>query len=72
MRMGSGSSMVPMVGCDDDSSVGAESGAVDDQERRDRFAEINERARRAFLDGAAAEWPRANGRPSTDEGCVGC
>jgi hypothetical protein len=37
--------------------------AMDD--RRDRFAELNERARRAFLEGAAEEWTRMHGRPPT-------
>jgi len=36
-------------------------------DRRDRFAEINERARRAFLEGAAAAWRQQNGRPPTSE-----
>jgi len=44
-----------------------------DEDRTHRFAEINERARRAFLDGAAEEWTRANGsdhRPPTSS--IGC
>jgi len=35
--------------------------------RRRRIVEINEKARRAFLEGAAEEWARANGRPPTEE-----
>ena len=31
-----------------------------------RLAEINEKARRAFLEGGAEEWQRANGRPPTE------
>jgi hypothetical protein len=40
---------------------------MDEQVRARRFAEINERARRAFLEGAAQEWTQANGRPPTRE-----
>ena len=40
---------------------------MDEQGRARRFAEINERARRAFLEGADEEWTRANGRPPTRE-----
>jgi hypothetical protein len=35
--------------------------------RSQRFAELNERARRAFLEGAAEEWRRRHGRPPTAE-----
>ena len=38
-----------------------------DAAHRRRVAEINEKARRAFLEGAAEEWQRANGRPPTDD-----
>jgi hypothetical protein len=44
--------------------------AMDD--RRDRFADLNERARRAFLQGAAEEWTRLNGRPPTAEQPIVC
>jgi hypothetical protein len=40
---------------------------VADPDRAQRFADINERARRAFLEGAAEEWQQANGRPPTEE-----
>lgn len=40
---------------------------MDQQDRALRIAEINERARRAFLEGAAQEWARRNGRPLTRE-----
>lgn len=40
---------------------------MDEQVRARRFAEINERARRAFLEGAAEEWTRTNERPPTRE-----
>jgi hypothetical protein len=41
---------------------------MDEQDRARRFAEINEHARRSFLEGAAEEWARANGRaPAPDE-----
>ena len=33
--------------------------------RRYRLAKLNERARRAFLEGAAEEWARVHGRPPT-------
>ena len=36
-------------------------------DRRVRFAEINERARRAFLEGAAEAWRQQHGRPPTTE-----
>jgi hypothetical protein len=36
-------------------------------DREARYAEINERARRAFREGAAEEWQRANGRPPTED-----
>jgi hypothetical protein len=39
----------------------------DDGSRDRRNAEINAKARRAFLEGAAAEWSKANGRPPTEE-----
>ena len=35
--------------------------AMDD--RRHRFADVNERARRAFLEGAPEAWTRVKGRP---------
>lgn len=38
----------------------------DAQHRARRVAEINERARRALLEGAAEERERANGRPPTE------
>jgi len=38
----------------------------DDAARPCRSVEINEKARRAFLEGAAEEWSRANGRPPTE------
>jgi hypothetical protein len=38
----------------------------DDAARFRRLAEINGRARRAFLEGDGEEWQRANGRPPTD------
>jgi hypothetical protein len=40
---------------------------VTDDDKARRFAEINAKARRAFVEGAAEEWSRANGRPPTDE-----
>lgn len=40
---------------------------MDDQDRARRYAEINQKARRAFLEGAAEEWQRANGRRPTEE-----
>ena len=40
---------------------------MDEQGRARRYAGINERARRAFLEGAAEAWTRANGRPPTHE-----
>ena len=46
-----------MVGSDDRQVARAPRTTVDDPERRARrFAEINEHARRAFLEGAAEEW----------------
>jgi len=39
----------------------------DDAARERRSAEINDKARRAFLERAAEEWARANGRPPTEE-----
>jgi len=36
-------------------------------DRSQRFAEINQRARRGFLVEATEEWQRANGRPLTPE-----
>jgi len=32
-----------------------------------RLAELNAKARRAFLEGAAEEWQRVNGRPPTED-----
>ena len=40
---------------------------MDDTERRRRYAEINEAARRAYLEGALEGWARAMGRPPTEE-----
>jgi hypothetical protein len=38
-----------------------------DDAARSRHAEINQRARRAFLEGAAEEWARADRRPPTED-----
>jgi hypothetical protein len=40
---------------------------MNEQDRTRRLAEINEGARRAFFEGAAEEWTRANGRSPTSE-----
>ena len=36
---------------------------VSDDDRQHRIADLNERSRRAFLEGAAARWTRETGRP---------
>ena len=40
---------------------------TDDPTRDRHSAEINEEARRAFLEGASEEWQRANGRPPNED-----